>query len=213
MRSIGCVIEDAPEATFNGIAIIPGPEIVVKPSFAVCPAEYKCRFPEPSKIKISGRSSLVVSGNLVIESLDLDGALVIECEEGATGTISELVVKNEGWKKIVEDANHSPEYIRIRGYKMKKEETKVIVFKKDGSVSGYVPPQSSEQVSAQVSSSFVAPDTPKPESREEANNLASPSLRQSLAIDSDLGHERNLNLHEPRTPEATVKNAECCVIS
>jgi len=141
MTSIGCAVEDAPEATFSGIKITPGPEIVTKPSFAACPAEYKSRFPEPSKIKISGRSSLVVEGNVVIESLDLDGALVIECEEGAAcGIIKDLTVKNKGWKKVADNADSSPEYIRIRGYCLEKNETKKIVFKKDGSVEGYTPP-------------------------------------------------------------------------
>mmetsp|Transcript_13314 Transcript_13314/g.24988 ORF Transcript_13314/g.24988 Transcript_13314/m.24988 type:complete len:760 (-) Transcript_13314:3209-5488(-) len=212
MRSIGCIVEDAAEETFNGISVIPGPEIVVRPSFAVCPAEYKCRFPEPSKIKISKRSSLVISGNVVIESLDLDGALVIECEEGASGTISGLVVNNKGWEKIAENSNDSPEYVRIRGYKIKKEETKEIVFKKDGSVSGYTPHVSFEQVPVLPTIS-TSPDTPKSKKYEDDNNLASPSLKQALAIDSDISHERNLNLHEPRTPEAAVKQAECCVIS
>lgn len=212
MRSIGCAVVDAPEVTFNDISVIPGPEIVVKPSFAVCPAEYKCRFPQPSKIKISERSSLVLGGNIVIESLELDGALVIECEEGATGTISELVVKNKGWKKVIENSDDSPEYIRIRGYKIKKEETKTIVFKKDGSVTGYVPPQSEEQVPTQ-SPTIIVPVTPKKGDAEGGNNLASPSLKEALDIDPDLCRERNLNMHEPRTPEASIKHAECCVIS
>jgi UDP-sugar pyrophosphorylase len=211
MKSIGCLIEDSPKATFNGITVIPGPEIVVKPSFAVCPAEYKSRFPVPSNIKISGRSSLVVEGNIVIESLDLDGALIIRCEEGATGTIRGLVVDNKGWNKVSDTSDNSPEYIRIRGYRISKEETKVILFKKDGSVDGYVPPQVVDQVAA--ASFRKAPDTPKQEECEQSNVFPSPPLKQALAVDTQVVQDRNLNLHEPRTPEASVKHAECCVIT
>lgn len=211
MTSIGCEIDDAPQATFSGITVVPGPEIVVKPSFAVCPAEYKCRFPEPSKIKISGRSSLVLSGNLVIESLELDGALTIECEEGASGTIKGLTVRNKGWKKVTDLSDDSPEYIRIRGYKISKEETKRIFFKKDGTVEGYEPPRAIEHVTEQQHVEEI--QTSGCEKNEEIMNIASPSLKQALSIDPQAAHHRNINLHEPCTPEATVKHAECCVIS
>lgn len=139
MVSIGCKVEDASESTFDGIKVVAGPEIVLKPSFAVCPAEYTSRFSDPSKVTISGRSSLVIEGNVIIESLTLDGALTIECEDGATGVISDLSVKNKGWEKVEDISDSNPEYIRIRGYKMKKIETRKIVFKKDGTVEGYSP--------------------------------------------------------------------------
>ncbi len=139
MKSIGCNVEDAPESIFSGIKAALGPEIVPKPSFATIPAEYRCRFPNPSKINISGRSSLVIEGDVIIESLSLDGALTIECEKGAKGVIRDLTVKNAGWEKVADTSDSSPEYIRIRGYKMNKIETRKIVFKRDGSVEGYTP--------------------------------------------------------------------------
>jgi hypothetical protein len=90
-------------------------------------------------IKISGNSSLVLSGSgLVVESLDLDGALVVECEEGATGTIQNLSVKNSGWVKVSDDSNID-EVIQMRGYNMNKINTETIVFKKDGSIVGNYP--------------------------------------------------------------------------
>ena len=206
MTSMGCIVEDAPQATFSGIKIVPGPEIVTKPSFTVCPAEYKRRFPDPSKIKISGRSSLVISGNVIIESMDLDGALVVVCEDGATGTISNLVVKNKGWVKVADESSESPEYIRIRGYKLNKVETKNIIFKKDGSVEGYVP-------LASKSESATAPVTPKKMIKEELV-ADSPQLSTVLAVDVNATvAARSLDLNTPRTPEAVNKQAECCIIS
>lgn len=140
MASVGCQIEEGKSDEYSGIQVVPGPEIVLKPNFVVCPSEYKDKFPQPSKIKISGRSSLVVSGSgLIIESLDLDGALVIECEDGASGVIKDLTVKNKGWMKVKKDISGSKEYIRIRGYSHSKTETKKIIFRKDGSIEGYSP--------------------------------------------------------------------------
>lgn len=142
MTSVGCQVEDAAPETFGGISVIPGPAIVLKPSFASCPAEYKVKFPSPSSVKISKSSTLVVNGSgVVIKSLDLDGALVIDCEEGATGVICDLVVKNKGWEKVADESS-TDEIITMRGYSLSKHETKTIVFKKDETVEGLTTPLS-----------------------------------------------------------------------
>ena len=100
-----------------------------------CPAEYKKNFPDPSKIKVSARSSLVIEGDgVIVESLDLDGALVIKCEKGATGVVRDLVVKNKGWKKVADTSSASEEFIQIRGYHLEKVETENIVFQKKDQV-------------------------------------------------------------------------------
>ncbi len=144
MTSFGCNIKDARETTFSGIKVVPGPAIVIKPSCAVCPAEYKRRFPYPSKINITARSCLVIEGDVTIKSLNLDGALTIKCEEGAIGEIPELIVKNYGWVRVPDESS-SLEYIAIRGYKMMKMETRTIVFKKDGTIEGYNPEDEGNQ--------------------------------------------------------------------
>jgi UDP-sugar pyrophosphorylase len=137
LSSIGCNIVDATPVSFNGIVITPGPEIVLAPSFAIFPAECQIKFPNPSNVKISSRSSLVVRGSgVIIESLDLDGALVIECEEGASGVIRNLIVKNAGWEKVACETNECDEVIRMRGFFIKKNETETIVIKNDSEVDG-----------------------------------------------------------------------------
>lgn len=55
------------------------------------------RFLSPQQVTISTRSSLVVSGDVTIEHLDLDGALVLCVDPGAQLTIRSLVVRNKGW--------------------------------------------------------------------------------------------------------------------
>lgn len=124
MRSIGCHVEDGPEETHDGVKVVLSPELVFKPEFTACPNDYSRAFPSPDKVKISGKSSLIVSGpgTVVIESLDLDGALIIECPEGETLTIKDKVVRNEGWVREAVGAD-SPEYLKMRGYKLVKKET------------------------------------------------------------------------------------------
>lgn len=139
LRSLGCNVQKGVKVTFSGIEIGSGPDCVLKPSFAACASEFKGKFPNPSAVKISGRSSLVLSGNgLVIESLDLDGALVVECEEGASGVIRDLSVSNEGWVKVADEKSED-EVIQMRGYSMNKTETEKIVFKHDGTIEGDYP--------------------------------------------------------------------------
>lgn len=122
MRSIGCKVEDAAPETHEGIKAVLGPEIILKPSFVQCPHDYPERFPNPANIKISSRSSLVISGPVVVESLDLDGALVIECPEGGTMLVKDQVIKNSGWSRVP-CGEDSPETLRMRGYKLLKKET------------------------------------------------------------------------------------------
>ncbi|KAL7468270.1 hypothetical protein ACHAXS_008490 [Conticribra weissflogii] len=139
LRSIGCNVEEGFDATFSGINIVSGPDCVLKPSFAACTNEVKKKFPNPSSVKISWKSSLVLSGDgLIIESLDLDGALIVECEDGASGVIRDLTVKNRGWVKVSDEKSDN-EVIRMRGYHINKLETERIVFKKDGSIEGNYP--------------------------------------------------------------------------
>lgn len=165
MRSVGCHVKDASPVQFSGIEVVPGPQVVIKPDSAVSLSELKSKFTHPEKVVISERSSLVVDGSgVVIESLDLDGALVIECEEGATGgVINNLVVKNKGWEYDTTESKDDNEIIKMRGYKLQKIETKKIVFKRDGTVEGldndFVVIASPPAVSRDLDlSSPVAPD-------------------------------------------------------
>ncbi len=157
LRSIGCEVEEGSKVTFNGIEVSSGPDVVLKPSFAACATEFKKKFPNPAAVKISGRSSLVLSGQgLTIESLDLDGAAVIECEEGASGVIRNLTVQNKGWVK--EPVSSSDvEVIRMRGYDMRRLETEKIVFKKGGSIEGNYSMDATPKESAPVVPQDAAP--------------------------------------------------------
>jgi hypothetical protein len=58
------------------------------------------RFETPHAVKISKRSSLVLDGNVIIRSLDVDGTLVIRVARGATLLIEKLTVRNGGWQLV-----------------------------------------------------------------------------------------------------------------
>jgi len=134
---IGCSVGTPEPVVFKGISFIPGPELVFKPSFVAFPFEYPKHFPIPADISISSRSSLVINNGdgLTIESLDLDGALVINCEEGVKQVIKGLKVCNKGWiKEKVSDDSRVDEIIKMRGYRIKKLETRTMTYKADGTI-------------------------------------------------------------------------------
>eukprot|EP00744_Colponema_vietnamica_P005831 GILI01008502.1.p1 GENE.GILI01008502.1~~GILI01008502.1.p1 ORF type:complete len:636 (+),score=185.99 GILI01008502.1:105-2012(+) len=104
-------------------------------------AQALTRFPTPSKVTISPRSTLVVKGNVIIKSLTLDGALLIDASQAPEGTIVEvedLVVSNEGWEAIpigeleAEASEALTEVDRIRGYVLRKNKTDSRVISEGG---------------------------------------------------------------------------------
>jgi len=126
LRAIGIQLEDAEPVDYNGITVIPGPAIVLKPDFACCPAEYKMKFPYPDRIKISPRSTLVCRGpGVIIESLELDGALIIDVDRGEKAIIRDLVVKNDGWIQVPKQ-RHRDERIAMRGFTIDRKDAKYI---------------------------------------------------------------------------------------
>jgi UDP-sugar pyrophosphorylase len=133
LRSLGCTVEDADPVSYSGIEVVPGPAIVIKSRVACCPGELKSLFPSPDKIKISARSTLVVTGQgVTIDSLELDGALVINGENEA---IPALVVKNDGWVQVAV-TDHADEKIRMRGFEIDRKDAQYVGAESKGIASG-----------------------------------------------------------------------------
>ncbi|KAL3932608.1 MAG: hypothetical protein SGARI_003920, partial [Bacillariaceae sp.] len=126
LRNIGVKIEVAKPVTYNGIKVMPGPAIVLKPDFACCPGELKVKFPTPNKVKISAKSTLVVRGSgVTIESLDLDGCLVVDVDKDETAVVRDLQVKNKGWIQTpVKDSKD--EVIRVRGFIVDRKDARYV---------------------------------------------------------------------------------------
>lgn len=122
MNSIGCNVETAKKEEYSGISVHPGPAIVLHPSFVATPAEYETKFPFPTSVHISARSTLVVRGSgVVIESLKLDGTLVIDYRNGEQVTIRDKEVVNDGWVRV-KDEDSAEETIKMRGYRIVRKE-------------------------------------------------------------------------------------------
>ncbi|KAL3907249.1 MAG: hypothetical protein SGILL_008948, partial [Bacillariaceae sp.] len=137
LRNIGVKIEVGKTVLYNGIRVTPGPAIVLKPDFACCPGELKVKFPTPHKVKISARSTLVVRGSgVTIESLDLDGALIVDVDKDETAVVRDLQVKNKGWVQTpVKDSKD--EVINMRGFIVDRKDARYVEVhadpaKKDG---------------------------------------------------------------------------------
>ena len=137
LQSIGCNIQECPRTKYAGeVEVTPGPAIVFKPNFGFCLAELLKKFPNPEKVHISRRSTLVIRGcNVVIESLDLDGCLLIDCEDGQSLTVSDQVIRNAGWEQV-RDPYSVQELSRMRGYSiLRKKENAIEVVERKSSYS------------------------------------------------------------------------------
>ena len=119
---------------FCGIQTRVGAAVVLTPDFASTFDELKARFPDPSKVSVSKKSSLVLSGDVTVKSLQLDGALVVKAVAGAKVTVEEGKVSNEGFefKDIDPSDKSNEEMFRIRGYVLNKKASQEYTCDKPG---------------------------------------------------------------------------------
>jgi len=128
MRQAGIPIPPGEEKDYAGVRVREGPHIVFAPAFGVTQDEVLSKLRGKDKIKISPRSTLVIEGeDVVLESLDLDGALVIRASPGAKVVVKNLTIKNDGWQFVPVKPGDDPKYA-IRGYRPEKKATAEFVF-------------------------------------------------------------------------------------
>ena len=128
----GMQVADASPMTLNGMSIMPGPRVVLAPSFALGVGDvlHKVRGG-----RMASRSTLTVHGqDILIENLDLDGTLIVRAVPGAHVHLKGLVVKNRGWalEPLKEGGRRAPEELRVRGYQLVKYEQRVLEFNEPG---------------------------------------------------------------------------------
>jgi UDP-sugar pyrophosphorylase len=133
LQAIGASIEEGKESTFLGITGKLSPRIIFHPSFGIFPHEIIEKFPNPSSIHISGRSTLILRGNVSeVDSLYLNGSLFVDAVPETSIIIDipkEKEVMNAGHEIIAVDSNDEQHYVekdRMRGYIMKENEMKTI---------------------------------------------------------------------------------------
>ena len=123
-------------ATRAGIALSETPRVVVAPSFGVTIAEWRAKLPTPAAVSLAAGSTLVLDGHLAaltIESLALQGALVVRVCRGAKVTIRKLRVANAGWAfEELAEGEAAPEQLAIRGYRLARREQRELVFDAPG---------------------------------------------------------------------------------
>ena len=96
---LGVSVGTPTRARFNGMDVDVFPRIVWDADFAMTLGDLQRRFPFPEHISISSTSTLVLSGaDITIESLQLDGCLVIEARcPDARVTVRDFHIANDGW--------------------------------------------------------------------------------------------------------------------
>ena len=126
LRAFGASVPLPAERSFHGVVAPLGAAVVLHPSFAPCASELRGKLPTPSQICISSRSTLLLKGRrVVIEALQLDGALEVSVCDAASLVIQSLAVSNEGWQfdelaPAVQASPECPDVLRMRGYTLRK---------------------------------------------------------------------------------------------
>lgn len=123
-------ISNASDLTIQGVTASPAPRVVFKPSYAVFPHELAARLTHLHRVVISEKSSVVISGNVELQRLELDGSLYLE---GPEGSYQKLIV-NVAEGSAVRNAGHEivpleggdmtslSEKDTMRGYLVKERE-------------------------------------------------------------------------------------------
>ena len=116
----------------SGVTVRDTPRVVIAPSFGATLAQWRSRLRNPGSIRLAPRSTLVIEGDttgVVIDSLDLDGALVVRACPGARIHLRRVRVRNKGWHFVfLGGSTMESEALSIRGYELKKYESRELTF-------------------------------------------------------------------------------------
>ncbi|NOU35720.1 MAG: hypothetical protein HOO88_02960 [Kiritimatiellaceae bacterium] len=137
LSAAGMNVETAKEKLILGIPFTSGPRVLLRPSFAMTLDEVR------EKIKggkISGDATLVLDGkNITLENVEITAgsALVIKACDGAKVTVKNLKVENGGFELVPltadeQNSSATPEYLRLRGYRIVNRAVKVCEFNQPG---------------------------------------------------------------------------------
>jgi len=132
LRMAGCLVSgDESAATLGGVCVPSGPRVALAPSFRPSVGITLGRLIGGAAIQVSERSSLHLEGDVVLEALELDGALEIRAAKGAKVTVRRLRVSNAGYtlhEPSSEALESMAEVTRLRGYEYKRGQVHVLAF-------------------------------------------------------------------------------------
>lgn len=121
----------------HGIPINDGAKIILSPSFAVSQTEVERKV---NKGSVSDKSVVYVEGeNVRLENVTVDGTLLIQVAQGASLTVRDAVVVNQGWnfvdltdEEMNPDNKSVPQYLQMRGYRVEKMDQLAITISESG---------------------------------------------------------------------------------
>jgi len=137
LKAAGMSVVEADTELVCGVALTPGPRVILRPSFALTLNEVREKISGGS---IADEATLVLDGEGIrLENVTLAGrsALVIHACPGASVTVKDRVVENDGFEIVkltdVELADsETPEYLRIRGYRIENRGAEIHEFTQPG---------------------------------------------------------------------------------
>jgi UDP-sugar pyrophosphorylase len=137
LQLAGCTLPPPSKRAVGGITVDDGPRVVLGPAFRPTIGAGVARLPGGKAIEVSGRSSLLLEGDVTVHALALDGALAIRAAPGARVVVRRLRVVNAGDTFVdLSDAELSdektPEVARLRGYMRVVNEVRELVFDAPG---------------------------------------------------------------------------------
>ncbi|TYZ64938.1 hypothetical protein PybrP1_000611 [[Pythium] brassicae (nom. inval.)] len=137
LAALGVAFPDAQprEVEWLGVPLdCSGPQLVFAPRFAPSQAVLRTRFPSPTAIRISRRSTLVLEGDVKIRALELDGALCVSACAGASVEVVSLRVHNAGFAYAAVEPTAQPNdpVVAMRGYTFARLGVRELVFDSPG---------------------------------------------------------------------------------
>ena len=136
MRLCGCTVGEPQARTFAGTPLQLWPRLVLSPATAASFTQLReSVLPSPAQVHISSRSAMVLQGAVILEGLQLDGALTITAAPGAVVRVRALTVRNAGWEWNAlgeQEEKSAPEEVRIRGFSVARLAQQAFTFTEPG---------------------------------------------------------------------------------
>ena len=107
LRGLGVAVATGEQQTFLSVSAIPSPRIVIDPSTALFVSQFRAVFPSPSDVKISQNSTLIIEGDVVVASLNLDGALRLTAVPGTRLIVRAAEPRTPSAKLLISNRGHS----------------------------------------------------------------------------------------------------------
>ncbi|KAL8450764.1 hypothetical protein Emag_003052 [Eimeria magna] len=119
-------IAEPEPVVFGGVQYQMGPRISLCPSWAISLNQMREKL-QGASVKIARESVLLISGDVQIRNLSLDGALALKADPGASLVVENLQVQNKGWQfESVEDSDSVPAVSALRGFTIRRTELREI---------------------------------------------------------------------------------------